>query len=106
MVFGLVTHTRFTYNQSGSNPQRIIRKPGGRVATKPTAVARPITQKDVAQRAGVTTSSVSYVINNGPRSVSAETRERVLKAIQELEYRPNEHAQKAATGHHGSLAWC
>jgi LacI family transcriptional regulator len=47
-----------------------------------------VTQKDVARRAGVSTSIVSYVINNGPRSVSEETRQRVLQAIEELGYRP------------------
>lgn len=53
-----------------------------------------VTQADVARRAGVSRSIVSYVINDGPRSVSSETRERVLKAIEELGYRPNKHAQK------------
>ena len=53
-----------------------------------------ITQKDVAERAGVSPSIVSYVINNGPRSISEDTRQRVLRAIAELEYRPNVHAQK------------
>lgn len=52
-----------------------------------------ITQEDVARKAGVTRSIVSYVINNGPRKVSEETRQRVLAAIKELEYRPNRHAQ-------------
>jgi LacI family transcriptional regulator len=52
-----------------------------------------ITQADVARRAGVSRSIVSYVINDGPRSVSPETREKVLKAIEELGYRPNKHAQ-------------
>jgi LacI family transcriptional regulator len=32
---------------------------------------------------------VSYVMNGGPRSVSDATRERVLKAVAELGYRPN-----------------
>ena len=53
-----------------------------------------VTQADVAQKAGVSRSIVSYVINNGPRSVSPETRERVLHAIEELGYRPNKHAQR------------
>jgi LacI family transcriptional regulator len=53
-----------------------------------------ITQDDVAEWAGVSRGVVSYVINNGPRDVSAETRERVLEAIQELGYRPNKHAQQ------------
>ena len=54
---------------------------------------RPVTQKDVAKRAGVSPSIVSYTINGGPRSVSEETRQRVLAAIEELGYRPNKHAQ-------------
>lgn len=55
--------------------------------------SKRVTQKDVAERAGVSTSIVSYVINNGPRSVSAQTRRRVLRAVEELGYRPNKHAQ-------------
>ncbi|MBZ0284038.1 MAG: LacI family transcriptional regulator [Anaerolineae bacterium] len=52
-----------------------------------------VTQDDVAHHAGVSRSIVSYVINNGPRKVSEETRNRVLVAIKELGYRPNKHAQ-------------
>lgn len=44
--------------------------------------------KDVAKRAGVSASTVSHVMN-GTRNVSEETREGVLLAIRELEYRPN-----------------
>lgn len=44
---------------------------------------------DVARLAGVSSATVSYVINNGPRPVSAETRARVLEAIERLGYRPN-----------------
>ncbi|MBN1430894.1 MAG: LacI family DNA-binding transcriptional regulator [Anaerolineae bacterium] len=57
-----------------------------------------ITQHDVAERAGVSRSIVSYVLNNGPRNVSDDTRQRVLDAIQELGYRPNEHAQRLKMG--------
>lgn len=52
-----------------------------------------VTQKDIARQAGVSSTVVSYVINNGPRSVAQDTRQRVLKAIEELGYRPNKHAQ-------------
>ena len=48
-----------------------------------------VTRDDVARHAGVSPSTVSYVINNGPRSVSEETKARVLKAIKDLGYRPN-----------------
>jgi LacI family transcriptional regulator len=56
-------------------------------------IPKTITQDDVARQAGVSRSIVSYVINNGPRNVSEETRNRVLSAIKELGYRPNRHAQ-------------
>jgi LacI family transcriptional regulator len=59
---------------------------------------RIITQKEVAERAGVSRGVVSYVINNGPRDVTPETRDRVLMAIQELGYRPNKHAQRLKRG--------
>ncbi len=58
----------------------------------------PVTQEDVARKAGVSRSVVSYVLNNGPRMVSEETRQRVLDAISELEYRPNEFAQRLKQG--------
>ncbi len=58
----------------------------------------PVTQEDVAKRAGVSRSVVSYVLNNGPRKVSDETRQRVLAAINDLEYRPNEYAQRLKQG--------
>jgi len=57
-----------------------------------------ITQKDVAERAGVSRGVVSYVINNGPREVAPETKKRVMAAIQELGYRPNKYAQRLKLG--------
>ncbi len=61
-------------------------------------IKREITQKDVAIKAGVSRSVVSYVINNGPRDVSEETRQAVLSAIHETGYRPNKHAQRLKMG--------
>lgn len=63
-----------------------------------------VTQEDVARHAGVSRGVVSYVVNNGPRQVSAETRERVLKAIEELGYRPNKHAQRLMREQGDSIA--
>jgi DNA-binding LacI/PurR family transcriptional regulator len=51
-----------------------------------------ITRKDVAKHAGVSETIVSYVINNN-RYVASEKREQVLKAIKELNYRPNNIAR-------------
>lgn len=47
------------------------------------------TIKDIARMCGVSTATVSYVINNGPRPVHPQTRERVLSAIQQLNYFPS-----------------
>ncbi|GGE03933.1 LacI family transcriptional regulator [Marinithermofilum abyssi] len=46
------------------------------------------TIKDVAERAGVSISTVSLALNNQPH-VRPETRRRVLKAAKQLNYRPN-----------------
>jgi LacI family transcriptional regulator len=62
-----------------------------------------ITQNDVARHAGVTRSMVSYVINGSGRSVSPVTRQKILDAISELEYRPNKHAQALIMGGKGVL---
>jgi DNA-binding LacI/PurR family transcriptional regulator len=48
-----------------------------------------VTHLDVAKRAGVSTAVVSYVINDGPRPTSPAVRERVMRAIRELDYHPN-----------------
>lgn len=55
-------------------------------------MSRP-TRRDVADRAGVSTAVVSYVVNDGPRPVAESTRARVLAAIAELGYRPNAAAR-------------
>ncbi|HWQ15005.1 MAG TPA: LacI family DNA-binding transcriptional regulator [Roseiflexaceae bacterium] len=45
---------------------------------------------DVARLAGVSQTTVSFVVNNVPNAnIPAETRERVMAAIQELGWRPN-----------------
>jgi LacI family transcriptional regulator len=51
------------------------------------------TRDDVARLAGTSTAVVSYVLNDGPRPVAPATRERVLRAIEELGYRPNHLAR-------------
>ncbi len=48
-----------------------------------------VTSADVARASGLSRATVSYVLNNDPRqSIPPETRERVLKAANELGYRP------------------
>jgi len=48
----------------------------------------PVTMRDVAQKAGVSIKTVSRVVNNQGEIADA-TRQRVLKVISELGYRPN-----------------
>lgn len=54
---------------------------------------RTFTIKDVAGLAGVSTATVSLVINN-KEGVKAKTRERVLQAVEKLNYTPNASARK------------
>ncbi len=63
-----------------------------------TQGSKIITQKDVANLAGVSRSVVSYVLNGGPRSVAPETKTRVLEAIEKLGYHPNINAQRLKLG--------
>lgn len=58
--------------------------------------------KDVAKIAGVSTATVSHVLN-GTRYVRDETRERVLDAIRELNYTPNAAARSLASGRSNTL---
>ncbi|MDU0203374.1 MULTISPECIES: LacI family DNA-binding transcriptional regulator [Paenibacillus] len=55
-----------------------------------------VTRKDVADRAGVSSAVVSYVLNNR-EIVKEETKQKVLEAIRELGYRPNLLAQSLKT---------
>ena len=57
---------------------------------------------EVARRAGVSRSTVSYVLS-GNRPVSAPTRARVQQIIDELDYRPNATARALAHGRTRSL---
>ena len=54
---------------------------------------KQVTRKDVAERAGVSVAVVSYVVNKGPRPVSAATQAKVEQVIDELGYYPNELAR-------------
>ena len=59
-----------------------------------------ITIRDVARQAGVSVATVSRVLNNSTL-VSADTREAVMKAVSELDYRPRRWQLRLAT----PLAW-
>jgi DNA-binding LacI/PurR family transcriptional regulator len=58
---------------------------------------------EIAERAGVALSTVSYVLS-GKRTVSPAMRERVLAAIEELDYRPHGAARALASGTSRTIA--
>jgi LacI family transcriptional regulator len=55
-----------------------------------------VTMADVARRAGVSTATVSHVLNN-TRAVSDDTKAAVLAAVEETAYTPNTVARSLAT---------
>ncbi|WP_405887294.1 LacI family DNA-binding transcriptional regulator [Streptomyces longwoodensis] len=62
-----------------------------------------VTLAEVAQHAGVSASTVSYVLS-GKRSISATTRERVEQSIRQLGYHPNAGARALASSRSNIIA--
>ena len=52
----------------------------------------PVSLKDVAEALGLSVATVSRALNNQGR-ISSKTRARVLKAVEQMDYRPNEAAR-------------
>ena len=71
---------------------------GDRERSKETSRRRAVTQADVARYAGVSTAVVSYVVNQGPKTVAPQTAARVREAIDLLDYQPNINAQALRRG--------
>ena len=61
-----------------------------------------LTIKDIAERAGVSSGTVSKVLNDAP-GVGAETRIRIRKLVEELDYEPNALAQGLAARRTGNI---
>ena len=57
-----------------------------------------VTRSDVARLAGVSTATVSYVLNGGPKKVSQSTELRVREAAEKLGYHPNLIARALKSG--------
>ncbi|ADO69726.1 HTH-type transcriptional repressor [Stigmatella aurantiaca DW4/3-1] len=77
---------------SGAHTERRTKESEGRTAV----------MADVAKLAEVSLQTVSRVLHDSP-NVSDDTRKRVLKAIQQLNYRPNVAAQALVTGRSRTL---
>ena len=74
-------------------------------ASSATKLARP-TNADVARLVGVSTATVSYVLNEVEgRKISPRTREAVYRAAEQLGYRPNLAARNLARGKSGVVLY-
>lgn len=71
------------------------RRPSAKASSDP-GNTRAVRMRDVAERAGVGMMTVSRVLN-GTAHVREETRDRVYRALEELQYRPN-HLARALRG--------
>jgi len=71
-----------------------------------TIMAPPVTLKAVAARAGVSYQTVSKVLNKQVKA-SPETERRIMQAVQELGYRPNQIARnmRAGRSHMIGFSW-
>lgn len=71
---------------------------------KPAGTGK-VTSTEVARAAGVSRTTVSFVLNNKPGThISEETRQRVLEAARRLSYVPDASARNLATGRTGTIA--
>lgn len=61
--------------------------------------SKPITLKILAEYLDLSPATVSIVLNNSPvaKSISPQTRQRILEAAKKFEYRPNLHARMLRT---------
>ena len=64
---------------------------------------KPATMAQIAERAGVALSTVSYALS-GKRTISDEARAKVLEAVAELDYRPHGPARALASGASHTIA--
>src|SRR4030067_840729 len=62
------------------------------------------TIKDIAKKAGVSTATVSFVINK-TKPISSETKSRVLRTIKSLKYHPSKSARSLVTGKTGNIGF-
>jgi LacI family transcriptional regulator len=64
---------------------------------------RKVTIEDVSRTTGLSRGTVSRALNDRP-DISAETKQRVLKACKELDYHPSHAARSLATGRNYAVA--
>jgi len=66
---------------------------------------KPVSQVEIARVAGVSRTTVSFVLNNvRGKNISEETRQRVVAAAREFGYSPDESAVDTATSREGAVS--
>jgi len=66
---------------------------------------KPVSQIEIARIAGVSRTTVSFVLNNvRGKNISEETRQRVVAAAREFGYTPDESAVDTATSREGAMS--
>ena len=86
-----VTSDKYTPLPESTGVDRCRSRPGV------PELAGKVTRDDVARLAGVSTATVSYVINNGPRPVARDKQKSVQEAIRKLGYEPDGVARSLVT---------
>lgn len=79
-----------------AKPREKKRSPGG------VRAGAPVRMKDIAHDMGLSTVTISKVLR-GHSDISEETRKRVLKRMEELNYQPNLAARALITGHSSTI---
>ena len=103
-LHGVVSESSKRFAKRFETTMRDARVKCRRPITAPGSQPRTAaTMAQIAERAGVALSTVSYVLS-GKRSVSPKMRERVLAAIEELDYRPHRPARALASGASHTIA--
>lgn len=82
-----------------------VRRPPKASNPNARAASRRPTLADVAGLAGVSTATVSFVINGRDESITPVTRQRVVDAVETLGYRPNRAAQTLKTKRTGTIGF-
>ncbi len=70
----------------------------GQAARRADPISSRVTLQDVADRAGVSLTTASRVLSDGPRRVGSQLASRVHQAVDELGYTANLQARAVATG--------
>ena len=67
-------------------------------------MSKRVTIRDIAKKSGVSTATISRLLNNDTDCCSLETQKRIMATIEEMNYRPNPIARSLATKRFNNIA--